>query len=354
MNMRGLILLLVMLLSTQVIAAGMYEQARSDLSAGRVESALASLARMLKDKPEDYHAWFLFGVAHARKQSYHQAIEAFRRVIELNPALAEPHNNLAVIYNELGDVHAAVRELEQSLAKRPGYAVAEENIADLYVKLALLNYRSALEKQPNAQLEQRYNRLLQVRLPHGATTARDAGEKGDENTDQHRIKRTRQAAETEQSEDTPAEVSTSAYIDPLPQKLAAVDARDDQTDFAGGGETVTPEQAILAAVEAWRAAWQGKHLEHYFSAYAADFIVPSRFASLTAWQAYKRRVITSKSYIRVEINDIRVQMEKGSEAARVEFFQKFRSNSYNGDDMKSLIMKREQGAWKIVREETAS
>ena len=160
-----LFLLICYLFSSTAIAVGIYDGVKSDIQAGRTKIALESLQGIIKQQPDAYQAWFLIGVAHARQQQFHQAIEAFRHVIDLNPLLAEPHNNLAVIYNELGDVRAAINELEQSLKKRPDYAIVEENIADLYVKLALQNYRNALEKEPSEALEKRYMRLLQVRNP---------------------------------------------------------------------------------------------------------------------------------------------------------------------------------------------
>ncbi|MDQ6956050.1 MAG: tetratricopeptide repeat protein, partial [Mariprofundaceae bacterium] len=160
------ILTLLVVCSWQVQAESVNDQAKQALSLGRVAVATDLLSKQVQSEPRDYQAWFLLGVAEARDQHFHQAIEAFRRVIELRNDLAEPHNNLAVIYNELGDVKAAVVELEQSLKKHPGYLIAEENIADLYVKLALQYYKKALLKRDDATLMQRYTRLLHVRDPN--------------------------------------------------------------------------------------------------------------------------------------------------------------------------------------------
>jgi len=163
------ILMLLFVCSWQVQAESAVEQAKQLLSLGKLNAAENFLNKQLKLKPEDYQAWFLLGVAQARGKHFHKAIEAFRRVIELRDDLAEPHNNLAVIYNELGDVKAAVRELEKSLQKHPDDATAEENIADLYIKLALQFYKESLIKKDNQALTQRYARLLQVRDTHAKT-----------------------------------------------------------------------------------------------------------------------------------------------------------------------------------------
>jgi len=342
-------------------AADALDAVKANIEAGRSDAAVKTLQSMVASNPEDYQAWFLLGVASSRQQRFHQAIEAFRRVIELKPELAEPHNNLAVIYNELGDVRAAVKELEASLAKRPGYAVAEENIGDLYVKLALQHYRSALARQASPALEQRYTRLLQVRDPaSGAAAERDAAQLP---TDQEKPAEAQAAAPAAQPE-KPEPVADAAVQEtapqpmeaPLPQKLPVIDAMADQKKAsASDSELPEPVRAeIVAAVERWRSAWSARDVEAYFAAYASDFEVPARFTSLDEWKKYKRRVISSKRWIKVELSEMTVAIDDESGHARVKFFQKFSSNSYTGDDRKLLEMQFDGADWKIVREVSAS
>ncbi|HKI60619.1 MAG TPA: hypothetical protein VKA23_06245, partial [Mariprofundaceae bacterium] len=266
---------------------------------------------------------------------YHQAIEAFRHVIDLNPKLAEPHDNLAVIYNELGDVPAAVRELEQSLVKRPDNPVAEENLADLYVKMALKRYRSALEKESTPQLEKRYMRLLKVRDPD--VTASQKGEQS--------------------IVSMPVGIAGNQSGGDVVVDVAAKQSTKDEaitTPVETEQSIASLESQLLDALEAWRTAWSARSLADYFAAYAEDFQVPDRFKSRQEWQAYKRRVISSKTFIEIEISDVKVELEQSGKRARINFFQKFRSNSYNGDDSKVLEMRLDDGTWKIVREDSVS
>jgi hypothetical protein len=151
--------------------AGTVQEAKQALEAGRAATAADMLRRHVQQEPRDYEAWFLLGVAETQDKRYQRAISAFRRVIELRPKLAEPHDNLAAIYNQLDDVQSAVQELEQSLQKRPGHAATEENLGDLHLKLALAYYRRALEREQRPTLAERYARLLQVRDPHAALAA---------------------------------------------------------------------------------------------------------------------------------------------------------------------------------------
>jgi hypothetical protein len=78
--------------------------------------------------------------------------------------------------------------------------------------------------------------------------------------------------------------------------------------------------------------------------------VPERFASIDLWKQYKQRVIVSKSYLHVELNDLKITVDLSGKRASIDFFQKFRSNSYNGDDFKRLEMKLYNSEWKIVSE----
>jgi len=149
--------------SFNVQAESLYQQAEKAWQHGHSDAAISLLQQRLEYQSEDYQAWFLLGVAQVQAKHLHQAIEAFRQVIILRADLAEPHVNLAVIYNELDDVDAAVFELQQALKKHPEYAVAEENLADLYIKLALQHYKNSLQQQGNATVLQRYKRLLRVR-----------------------------------------------------------------------------------------------------------------------------------------------------------------------------------------------
>jgi Flp pilus assembly protein TadD len=337
--------------SCSAVAADMYGQVKSDIQANRTEAALKTLRTMVKQQPDDYQAWFLFGVATARQQQYHQAIEAFRRVVELKPLLAEQHNILAVLYNELGDVRAAIRELEQSLKKRPGYAIAEENIADLYVKLALKNYRSALKKDPTPELEKRYARLLQVRDPEVSALK----EKQSEQVAAPVMKKDSVKKEVIIAQEKPVGVPVKPLE--VAAKPAPVMDTKVKKEVADNQLPITQQIAegqVLKAIEAWRMAWSKRDMENYFVAYAENFTVPERFASLKEWQSYKQRVIGSKTYIQVELSDLSVKMDETNSRAKVKFFQKFRSNSYNGDDMKVLEMKLDDNRWKIVKEDSIS
>ncbi len=59
------------------------------------------------------------------------------------PELPEPHNNLAALYAAQGRLDLALLSLKAAIAARPDYALALENLGDLYLQLALQAFNQA-------------------------------------------------------------------------------------------------------------------------------------------------------------------------------------------------------------------
>lgn len=338
------------------------EQAKQDMHAERYATAVEHLRELVAKEQDNYEAWFLFGVAHVHEQQYHQAIEAFRHVIELRPKLAEPHNNLAAVYNNLGDTKAAVRELETALAKRPNYVVAEENLADLYIKLALQHYRNSLNQGSNAAIEQRYARLLKVRNPTS-----DAEEAPSDTHEVAKVAAKPQAQAQPQMMVKKAELPTPApkeiavpmplakAVPPVPTSPNATLEPATKTESTAVTPSIAEDKSItgvLDALEAWRVAWSNRDLPAYFAAYADDFKPEASFGSVDAWKAYKSRVISNKKFINVYFEKAEVDIPASRELATISVLQHFNSNTYHGDDHKKITMKYTPQGWKIVSEVT--
>jgi len=334
-------------------------KANLDMKAGHYAVALESLQQLVNRDNNDYQAWFLLGVARTHEQHYRKAIEAFRQVIALRPDLAEPHNNLAAIYSALDDPETAAHELEQALAKRPDFVTAEENLADLYVKLALKHYRNSLEKAPSPVVRQRYMRLLDVLKPirneaglvkssivghpkpqttavANAKTERSGEHKVMEKTERLPLPASVMPVNTVESRKRAPIISTPSSASVMP--VSTVKSR---------GNSVT---SVLDALETWRLAWSNQDVHGYFAAYATDFKPPSRFPSLKSWKKYKRKVIRDKKFIRVNFEQVNVDVRPDGNLATVTMLQHFHSNSYNSDDLKKITMKHQGNGWKITKE----
>jgi len=299
----------IMLVSVQLLLWGPTSaQATTVVTQDGDMAAIARYQATVSKSPGDYEAWFGLGVIQAKQRRFQDAITAFRQVIALQPSLAEPHNNLAVIYNEQGDLQAAVHELEASLKLDPAYGTAYENIGDLYVKLAANAYKRALQKNDSAELKQRYARLLHL---HDTGTQQNEGQQATE------------ASSINHDAATANHITTALPVD----------------------------SDVLMAVEAWRTAWNSRDTAAYFAAYADDFDTGEQFPSFAAWKEYKQAVIAKKAFIRVTLEHIEAARKAEGEF-RVTFIQHFRSDSFDSDDQKELLLKQTADGWKIAHEAT--
>jgi len=117
--------------------------ARAALRAGDTIAASAAVERHLAVNPNDARAQFLRGVILNEQGRTNEAMEVFYILTVDHPELAEPYNNLAVIYAARGDYQRARENLEAAVRVNPEYAVAHENLGDIYARLASQAYEKA-------------------------------------------------------------------------------------------------------------------------------------------------------------------------------------------------------------------
>jgi Flp pilus assembly protein TadD len=118
-------------------------EARDLIKRSDYVGALARLDPLLAERPREAQARFLKGVVQTSLGETAAAIATFRGLTEDYPELPEPYNNLAVLYAQKGDYNGARVALESALAASPDFAVAHENLGDIYVRLAAANYDRA-------------------------------------------------------------------------------------------------------------------------------------------------------------------------------------------------------------------
>ncbi len=110
---------------------------------GDSAAALAKLDRAIAAKPRDAQLRFQKGVFLAELKRDADAIATFQALSEEFPELPEPYNNLAVLHAAQGRIDTARELLEAALRHDPGYRAAQENLGDVYVRLALRAYERA-------------------------------------------------------------------------------------------------------------------------------------------------------------------------------------------------------------------
>jgi Flp pilus assembly protein TadD len=126
------------------------DDARGLLQKGRAAEALARVDAHLKGNPKDARGRFLRGVILTEQRKEDEAIAVFRALNEDMPELPEPYNNLGVLYAAKGRYDDARRVLETAVLAHPGYALAHENLGDLYARLAAQSYQRAGKLDPKA------------------------------------------------------------------------------------------------------------------------------------------------------------------------------------------------------------
>ena len=124
------------------------EQATRLAREGKPDAALSSLEASLKIHPRDPQLRFLYGVVMAEQKRTDDAIAVFEQLTQDFPELPEPHNNLAVVLAGRGDLDRARHALENAVRALPGYALAQENLGDVYLRMAARAYERAGQLDP--------------------------------------------------------------------------------------------------------------------------------------------------------------------------------------------------------------
>jgi tetratricopeptide (TPR) repeat protein len=128
---------------------------------GQPAAALAKAEQFLVAQPKDAQMRFARASLLVDLKRSSEAIAALESLNEDYPDLAEPYNNVAVLYASSGEYAKARSALEQALRLRPAYATAHENLGDVYAALAASSYASALKADPSLSGIQ--GKLAQVR-----------------------------------------------------------------------------------------------------------------------------------------------------------------------------------------------
>lgn len=175
----------------------------------------------------------------------------------------------------------------------------------------------------------------------------------------------------------PAAVASRAALPTVPASVAVpvaavaaarpADSVPPAAPVAAGGAAVAPVTATpapAAAVAApvaddasevrervthWIAAWSARDVERYLAFYAQDF-TPGGGLSRAAWEAQRRARLSGAAGIQVAARDVRVESQ-GADRVVVRFAQDYAAGSYRETGTrKRLVMRREDGRWRIVSE----
>jgi Flp pilus assembly protein TadD len=125
--------------------ADAYGDVNQLMHSGKLGEALVKADQYLAAKPRDPQMAFLKGVVLGEQGRAGDAIAVFTKLTEDYPELPEPYNNLAVLYAGQGQFDKARAALESAVRVDPAYAIAYENLGDVYARLASQAWAKSLQ-----------------------------------------------------------------------------------------------------------------------------------------------------------------------------------------------------------------
>jgi len=154
--------LMKLALPLALLAAGAAQAADLDIAqrqwlAGQRQQAVATVEKALSANPNELKLRFALGVMRMELGEQDLAFQLFTALTQDFPDIAEPYNNLAVIYASRGELTQAQNSLEQALALQPAHAQALENLGDVLLRQAARAFQRAQQVQtaPSAALTQK-------------------------------------------------------------------------------------------------------------------------------------------------------------------------------------------------------
>nr|MBL8410932.1 tetratricopeptide repeat protein [Dechloromonas sp.] len=249
---------------------------------GQFPQALEKVDAYLSSRPKDAQGRFLKGLIYTEMNKPAEAIGVFTKLSEDYPELPEPYNNLAVLYAQQKQYEKARTALEMAIRTHPSYAIAYENLGDVYAKLASQAYDKALQLDNSNSTTQNKLALIRdlistsgkgnVKPPAPAVAAAPAPTPAPVAPASVAAK----PAATVVAATPGAAASTAQAVAPVSAKPAAPIAAATPAPAAAPAAVAANSASddIARAVSNWADAWSRKDMKAYLGAYASDFETP--------------------------------------------------------------------------------
>jgi tetratricopeptide (TPR) repeat protein len=128
--------------------ADLYSDVNRLINSGQWDKAQKEVDQRLQVAPTDPQMRLLLSRIQDAQGQTQAAMDTLQALTQSFPELAEPHNNLAVLLARENRHADALASLQAAVQARPDYAVALENMGDVYAALASQAYAKALQITP--------------------------------------------------------------------------------------------------------------------------------------------------------------------------------------------------------------
>jgi tetratricopeptide (TPR) repeat protein len=153
-------------MTTKIVISTPHNDVRKLLRQAKYSQALLLVNKALATNPRDPQMRFWQGFIFEQLGQPDMALQVYLDLTREYPELAEPFNNLGVLYAAKGDYPNAKAALDNALRANPNYAAAHENMGDLLVNMARQSYERSLMVDPKqrapAQKIERLTPLLNL------------------------------------------------------------------------------------------------------------------------------------------------------------------------------------------------
>lgn len=242
--------------------------------------------------------WLNAARVHMERKAWDEARDTLEKITVADtplPVQTAAWNLLANLHARQGRLEEAQQALDRALALDPGYDVAWENLGDVHLGLAAQAYAKAARTRNAGPLHEK-SVLLREMLSPGtdAASIRQAGQ---------------------------ASLSDAAAV----------------------------EAELLAATEAWRAAWQARDVERYLSFYAPDFH-PQGGSAVPVWRAERTRRLTAVETLSVVLEKMKLDRQRDPTRIKASFIEHLSAGDFQRARHKTLEWKKSKEGWRILRE----
>ena len=356
--------------ASPVFADGIQE-AEQLLRLKQPQQALEKIDSYLVQRPRDPQGRFFKGLILTELGKIPEATSVFQKLTEDYPELPEPYNNLAVLYAQQKQYDKAKTALEMAIRTHPSYAVAHENLGDIYARMATQAYDRALQLDSSNKAAQSKLNLIREMVGNGSrgnqkpraiapiaaapstTTATPAPAAPPAPSTPAAPAVPAKQAEVAKPAEAPKPPTPTAPATapaptaaPAPAPAAAVPAAPAKA--ATPAAAAPPVAELTRTVQDWAAAWSRKDVKGYLGHYAADFKVPDG-KSRSAWEAERRSRIAKPGAIEVRVENVKVK-SVAADRADATFRQHYKAVGLKTSTTKTLTLVRRDGRWLIQQE----
>ncbi|GHT96148.1 hypothetical protein AGMMS49545_20430 [Betaproteobacteria bacterium] len=315
---------------------------------GQYPQALNKVDSYLASRPKDAQGRFIKGLIFTEMKRSEDAIAIFTKLTEDYPELPEPYNNLAVLYAQQKQYDRARNALEMAIRTHPSYAIAYENLGDVYAKLASQAYDKALQLDTSNAAAQ--SKLAMIRDLVSAPDHSRAV-----NVAKAPVVSTQGRADPEPKPAQP----TATVVATTPTPATSAVTASTPTAASASANTPAPRppkaepaaanpQEVAKTLAAWADAWSRQDVQAYLGFYAPAFKPPK--GSRKDWEAERAARIRRPAWIKVSYTEPSIRIE--GKQATVRFRQSYQASGLKTATDKTLVFTRAGNAWLILSEES--